>query len=361
MKMNLPFKVGQVAEARTFEEGFRGAWFRCKIRKISKKKGKLGHVLEYIDFTEEKLDWTKLYQVPSHYEGNIKGKHGELMVRPPYPPIYKEKQMPHVSEITEDTVIGGDSWRVGNLVDWWTNDCFWSGRITQLLGDDAAQIELPPPPLGEGSSDKALLKDLRPSLDWSPELGWTVPTQEGDPCARVVKPVNQVIDRVIQVEDLHNAGQETEAGQRPASSLLSSPVPSNSAIPDAAKSITATEMRTCSPGKAVSKKRKHKQERNPSQGADDSSRRETSRVVADSGQNRAEPAAEIAQEELNPGHSQVTYIASGRLVLHSKCSDRVEAAILDLEEYVNKVKWLKKLMQCGISSSGAQVPHWEFE
>lgn len=28
---NLPFKVGDMAEARTFEEGFRGAWFRCQV------------------------------------------------------------------------------------------------------------------------------------------------------------------------------------------------------------------------------------------------------------------------------------------------------------------------------------------
>lgn len=27
----LPFKVGQQAELITFEEGFRGAWFRCKV------------------------------------------------------------------------------------------------------------------------------------------------------------------------------------------------------------------------------------------------------------------------------------------------------------------------------------------
>lgn len=73
----------------------------------------------------------------------MKGKHRELMVRPPYPPIYNEKQMPHVSEITEVTIIGGDAWRVGDLVDWWTSDCYWSGNITQLLGDDEAQVFIP--------------------------------------------------------------------------------------------------------------------------------------------------------------------------------------------------------------------------
>lgn len=34
---------------------------------------------------------------------------------------------------------------------------------------------LPEPPWGEGKSYEAFSKDLRPSLDWSPEHGWTVP------------------------------------------------------------------------------------------------------------------------------------------------------------------------------------------
>lgn len=30
-KRSLPFKVGDEAEARSFETGYRGAWFRCKV------------------------------------------------------------------------------------------------------------------------------------------------------------------------------------------------------------------------------------------------------------------------------------------------------------------------------------------
>ncbi|KAG6418683.1 hypothetical protein SASPL_120887 [Salvia splendens] len=395
-KVNLPFKVGQLAEVRSFEEGFRGAWFRCKIQKICKKKGILGHALEYIDFSEEKVDWTKLYQVPSYYSRIRKGYCGELMVRPPYPPLYNEKEMPHVAEISEVTVIAGDSWRVGNFVDWWSSDCYWSGHITQLLGDDKAQIELTPPPYGEGSSYEVLFKDLRPSLDWSPELGWTLPTQEGDICCRVVKPVNQVIDEGIRVEDLHNTGQETEASRRSASSLFSSPTSSNSAVSDIAKGRTTTEKRTCLPGKTISKKQMQKTE-SARQGGGDSRTRKTGQLVADSGQKRtclpekiicknqknkkespregagdcstsktgqvladsAQKRAELALEGQNLDYCQGM---SGRHVLHSKCSDHVgvEAAILDLEEYLNKIKWLRKLMQYGTSSAGAQMHHWEF-
>ena len=40
------------------------------------------------------------------------------------------------------------------------------------------QVELLPPPLGEGKSYQASFCDLRPSLDWSAEDGWTVPTSK---------------------------------------------------------------------------------------------------------------------------------------------------------------------------------------
>ncbi|KAL5995167.1 hypothetical protein ACLOJK_025225 [Asimina triloba] len=99
----------------------------------------------------------------------------ELMVRPRFPPCYKESQMPDTRTASEVVVIANDLWKPGDLVDWWSDGCFWSGRVTKLLGKDKVQIQLPEPPIGEGRSYEALRKDLRPSLNWSPENGWTVP------------------------------------------------------------------------------------------------------------------------------------------------------------------------------------------
>ncbi|KAI3469708.1 hypothetical protein Pfo_026371 [Paulownia fortunei] len=365
-EINLPFKVGELAEARSFQIGYRGAWFRCKIREITKRKGSIGHVLEYYDFPDEKLKWTKLYQVPLYYVGKAKEKHRELMLRPCYPPIYNEKQMPHISVISEVTVIVDDSWKVGDLVDWWTTGCYWCGRIIQLLGDDKAKIELKPPPIGEGSIYEVLLKDVRPSLDWSPEYGWTIPTQEGDsgrPCARLVKPVNQVIGR-LQIMDTHKAGQETEAGLGTAGSSVrlpfSSPVSSNSAVSDEVKSTGTTEMQKQSLGTTVSKGLKDIQEKSVSQGCEDISTRKRSWADTDSGQTSAEPAAEVAEEDLNSSCSLKKYRARGGVTLNSMRSDTLEAAILDVEEYVNKVKWLKTILGYGISPSDAPRPQWEF-
>ncbi|KAI3814328.1 hypothetical protein L1987_19079 [Smallanthus sonchifolius] len=47
------FEVGQLAELRSFEEGFRGAWFRCKIKDILLKQNKI--LPEYYDYDLEEL------------------------------------------------------------------------------------------------------------------------------------------------------------------------------------------------------------------------------------------------------------------------------------------------------------------
>ncbi|KAK8629756.1 hypothetical protein V6N13_078585 [Hibiscus sabdariffa] len=192
---NLPFEVGQLVETRSFLHGFRGAWFRCKIKEISWKNKELGHSLEYVDFPDEKIRWTKLYQC-----GKSKDKKRTLMVRPCFPSVYREHQMPNVNIISETIVLVNDFWKVGDLVDWWTDNCFWTGRITEKLDDENVKVELLPPPEGEGSLYDASCKDLRPSLDWSVDEGWKLP--KGDTnglfCARIVKPLNQVSSLHIQ-------------------------------------------------------------------------------------------------------------------------------------------------------------------
>ncbi|MCH82222.1 hypothetical protein A2U01_0003023, partial [Trifolium medium] len=96
------------------------------------------------------------------------------MVRPCYPTIYRKSEKLDVNTISEVIVIVDDAWKVGDLVDWFSDGCYWCGTVTEVFGDDKVQVDLLPHPLGEGDTYKALTKDLRPSLDWSPEKGWTV-------------------------------------------------------------------------------------------------------------------------------------------------------------------------------------------
>ncbi|KAI7739530.1 hypothetical protein M8C21_018045, partial [Ambrosia artemisiifolia] len=141
----LNFQVGQLAEMKSFEDGFRCAWFRCKIKDIDLKKKMI--LPEYYDFDPAELTWEEIYQEgPS----SRKSKHVKryLMMRPEYPMMFKKSEMPPL--------------------------------------DSISQVELPQPPLGNGEEGKegkydyeACCKDFRPSLIWSATKGWTLPTVEG--------------------------------------------------------------------------------------------------------------------------------------------------------------------------------------
>ncbi|KAL6532382.1 hypothetical protein OROGR_014352 [Orobanche gracilis] len=54
------------------------------------------------------------------------------------------------------------------------------------------------------------------------------------------------------------------------------------------------------------------------------------------------------------------YPANGGSTLNSARFDTLEAAVMDLEEYVNKIKWLKTILGQGVSSSNGYRNGWEF-
>lgn len=64
-----------------------------------------------------------------------------LMVRPCFPPLYTESQMANLDKISGLIAIVVDEWKVGDLVDWWFDGCYWSGRITCLLGSNRVQVK----------------------------------------------------------------------------------------------------------------------------------------------------------------------------------------------------------------------------
>uniref|UniRef100_A0A1J3GH24 Agenet domain-containing protein n=1 Tax=Noccaea caerulescens TaxID=107243 RepID=A0A1J3GH24_NOCCA len=190
----LPFKVGEIVEIKSFEGGYRGAWFRCKIVDITTKSKELFYSMEYIDYPEEAIDTVRVYE---------KAEDGEthLMVRPKYPPHYHESDLLKINGDDDrevEPLIGvHGSWKVGDLVDWCKDDAFWSGKVLETNeNEEAVQVELLPPPLGEGKIYEALCKDLRPSLEWSLQDGWKLPSLNGKKrqCAKLVKRKNEVAD-----------------------------------------------------------------------------------------------------------------------------------------------------------------------
>lgn len=103
------------------------------------------------------------------------------MVRPKYPPHYHESDLLKINgdedREEEPLIVVHGSWKVGDLVDWCKDDAFWSGKVLETNeNEEAVQVELLPPPLGEGKIYEALCKDLRPSLEWSLQDGWKLPS-----------------------------------------------------------------------------------------------------------------------------------------------------------------------------------------
>ena len=82
----------------------------------------------------------RLYQLPPVGHKRRSGVERELMLRPPFPPIYHEGQLPPANETSEVIVITEAIWNVGDLVDWWKDQCFWSGKVTQILGNEEAMV-----------------------------------------------------------------------------------------------------------------------------------------------------------------------------------------------------------------------------
>ncbi|CAH8373290.1 unnamed protein product [Eruca vesicaria subsp. sativa] len=162
---NLPFKDGQTVEVRSFEHGFRGAWFRCKIVRIYIVEGKLYYSLKYLDYEKEEIHEQQVFQ---RFED---GEKEWIMVRPSYPSVHKTK--------AHQEPLAHGSWKVGDVVDWHKDDCHWSGTVLAVKKNDALQVELCPPPRGEGGTYTVLSKDLRPSSEWSLKDGWTLPSTDG--------------------------------------------------------------------------------------------------------------------------------------------------------------------------------------
>ncbi|GAB2294537.1 hypothetical protein Dimus_028741 [Dionaea muscipula] len=331
---NLPFKVGQLAESKSFVTGFRGAWFRCKIKDIKPKGVHPVHALEYYDFPDEKIKWTRIYQKPPKRSDEME-KERELMVRPHYPRIYTENACPNLEMISEPIVITDRAWKVGDLVDWLSDGCFWSGKVFEIVDDDMVKVELPEPPIGEGSSYEVISKDLRPSLDWSPGLGWTVPTslghEEGRTCARLIKPVGQGSSTGPSSTSQHSKKEDLVKQSIIASGNEIQDSPGTNIDMDISYSDS---VKVCCSGSV------------------------SSRYVGDSSAEAAGTASE-EEQDCDIGSSKKIRLDES-ISLNSTSSDTIESYILDFEELVNKVKWTKRILEYGIPSQDSGQPTWKF-
>ncbi|KAK4775669.1 hypothetical protein SAY87_023630 [Trapa incisa] len=343
VKHNIPFEVGQVVESRSFLPGFRGAWFRCKIRKIGRRNGKLSFAMEYIDFPDEKILWTKAFQRTPFIAGAKANKTMQMMVRPCFPPVYHKSEKPIINDILEVAVVAEDEWIVGDLVDWWTDGCYWSGTVSKILNDGMLQIVLPSPPYGEGQAYDVLSKDLRPSLDWSPDSGWTLPTTTvggyNRHCAQLIKQDNEgrSADSNVAGETRVNisigGSSSTSFSSGTQSRSPSSPLEPKPELPAEGPSFTAWLKRI----------------------------RENSASVqeTDSIDTISIPDIERVMEG-NVARSSKTLKIESPLRLRSTLSNTLEDAVLDIEKLASHVRKLQNILKIGIppksSHTSLQIP-----
>ncbi|KAF5452717.1 hypothetical protein F2P56_027683 [Juglans regia] len=358
--VDLPFEVGQMTESRSFMKGFRGAWFQCKIKEIGLRKGQMGHQLEYVDFPDERIKWTQLYQKPNKSKELKK----QLMVRPQFPRIYRESQMPDVSTILEVAVIVVDSWQVGHLVDWWTDGCHWSGRVVELLGDDKVKVELFPPPMGEGLSYEASCKDLRPSLDWTPECGWTVPIplENGNvhSCARIIKPFNQEVPGNLMARNDDKGRKEVQAAAR---ASLEGNTSSSSHISESLSQPPDGFERMAKRPWSISKDTRTSETNFELDMVDTGIGKTSGSDSVSSSHVRDAPTDTVgtaAGKGKNNDAGSSKKMKHGSISLNPMCSDTVEAAVMDLEELLNKIKWARAILEFGKPLSGTTQNPWKF-
>ncbi|RZC90161.1 hypothetical protein C5167_044791 [Papaver somniferum] len=358
VKSSLPFnfKVGQQVEAKSFEEGYRGAWFRCKIKGC--KKGKEPTVaLDYIDYNDYKNYWINLYeyhQFPAEKHRGLENKH--LMLRPSYPQIYHQSQMPDTFEVLETVGVVDGTWEVGDMVDWFQKDCYWSARITKVLDEKNVEIKLPEPPMGEGETYIALCKDLRPSLDWNPKLGWTLPIFEvGENfrrCVRLMQPKSSgnVRKNAAGSNEMSSyVSSHTSAGSIPQDLPVDSPGKENlkQASVIKIKSSLAEEPSSHSL-ESHSRNLQNKQKTDTSSIQNDGAERSSwsDSVSSPDGDNHETvlPRNNVASRAQSDSCGSSKKMRKSEPEVNSTSFDTIESSIIGLQELVNRVGLLRRLL-----------------
>ncbi|KAI3933898.1 hypothetical protein MKX01_028224 [Papaver californicum] len=353
-EQNLPFEVGQLAESKSFKDGFRGAWFRCKIKDYKMRGAEPTVALEYYDFPDEKITRMNLYRLnPAEKSNGVKKKH--LMLRPCYPQIYLPSQMPDVSDISEVVGIVDCPWKVGDMVDWLKDGCYWSACITNLQDDEIVQVQFPRSPMGEGGSNLVPGNELRPSLDWTPELGWTVPIpkvgETSEPCVRLIHP--KIPGKIRN----NNFGTGETLPFKCSSSSVSSPGSASSFPPGLSLDPSDRESLIMPSGDLLNKQKTGTANMN-----NGSANKTTLSSCFSS--THGDTCESVSARKTRPSRDRDNSRGSSKKIRKSETdstlSDMIESSIMDLEELVNRVKWLKGALEYGVEFSTTTKPSWKF-
>lgn len=88
-----------------------------------------------LQVTFAEISWVKIYEVPP-YARRLRPIERELMLRPQYPQMYRKSEIPPVNSLSREFVVIDGTWKVGDLVDWFTDGCYWSAKVIKVFSDD---------------------------------------------------------------------------------------------------------------------------------------------------------------------------------------------------------------------------------
>ncbi|PUZ63949.1 hypothetical protein GQ55_3G106700 [Panicum hallii var. hallii] len=148
--------------------------------RVNESAGYLEYYLEYIDYTSEEKEWVQVFEKNPASSNKNSRESSQLMIRPSFPQWCYGHEVPEQFPNSDVTAVVDEACKVGDLVDWLNEGCYWSGTITKLLDEDRVEVKLPAPPIGEGKRYPANRNDLRPTLEWSLINGWTVPLSQAN-------------------------------------------------------------------------------------------------------------------------------------------------------------------------------------
>ncbi|KAI3973177.1 hypothetical protein MKX01_020912 [Papaver californicum] len=319
VKHNLPFnfKVGQQVEAKSFEEGYRGAWFRCK------KSKELTVALDCLDYNDYKNYWISLYEYHQH-----------LMLRPSYPQIYHQSQMTDTCEGLETVGIVDGTWEVGDMVDWFRNGCYWSGWITQVLDEKNVEV---------GKNFRRCVCLILPKSPGKARKNATGSSESSSYVSSHTSAGSMPQELPIDPSGRENLKQ---------ASVIE--IKSSSADPPELSSHSL---------ESHSINLLNKQKTNSSSinndGAEESS---WSDSVSSRGGDNCEtvlPRNNVASRDQPDSCGSSKRMRQCETEVNSTPSDTIESSVLGLQELVNRVRLLKGLLDYGSGFSNAMKPSWK--
>ncbi|GAQ84158.1 hypothetical protein KFL_001780130 [Klebsormidium nitens] len=168
-----PFEKGAVIETRSFQTGFRGAWFLSEVVAFHTDRSMPTQqvTIRNLSYPDDKPSKMCLYQVDPNDRGSR-----YLMVRP-IPPrnIPFGEDAPNPGQTDQPVFKHERQYAKGDKVDAYVLECWWSGTVRAISGK-RARVEWRPEP------------NLRPTLRWAGKR-WHMLKNLTGPLGKIVVPV----------------------------------------------------------------------------------------------------------------------------------------------------------------------------